>query len=643
MQLEAFAAYNSVYETISGIFGRWVIAALLTVLAALPLAALVGKCPGRARAQAFLLSAGLGLIVLGSYCFSTSDSSRLFALYSGGALLALYGLTWGFSELPSARPRLRGDVLACVIIAASTSLKLAYLQEWPLVLTDYAATTGATTIERYFYEGRPWHSVVSKAYLESGGASVLHAPLLALLFQYFDFTTFSVRCAEVVASVFSLMFLWLWLRISISPRWALVGLCLFAFSGEHLSQSRMGTFYSISQCVAIASLWLWMALSGSPRSRLPYAIGLLLVNLAVIGCYKPTQAVWILSIVMTILSLNRWWLSRKQTLITLCVGVLLSFALYYALYQPFLMELFPLRRPILATDTPIWQKNWSDEISTFIQPPGTILANLVRNAWRVIVTSAEYSPVKDAIFTPFSAIVMILASAGLLSRRWGLVSLFVIIGMLPSLTTFPLDRRSLLMRPMIPLCVMLLAHEWLSLCHSVIRWPTIRSTTRILAGFALVLLPFQGVYRLTRFNGPVGVGPSFGPEYVHEMIVHLQSISKEHSIVIMNPDLGIDKFYMAFARDIYLTSPASRRVRLAKIQPKDTANALPRTTAPTVYAVLNEENRAWVVPWLRVNIPTIKISAYKKDNRTIYWLGVVSQSPEVTQESSDALLPAPLR
>lgn len=609
----------------------------------LPLAALAGKNTGRVRAQTLVLSVGLGLIALGSYYFSTSDSPRLFALYSGGVLLCVYGLIWGFSELPSAQPRLRADVLACVIIAVSTSLKLAYLQEWPLVLTDYAATTGATTIERYFYEGSPLHSVVPKAYLESGGASLLHAPLLALLFRYFDFTTFSVRCAEVVASVFSLMFLWLWLRISISPRWAVVGLSLFAFSSEHLSQSRMGTFYSISQCVAIASLWLWTALSGSPRTRLPYAIGLLFVNLAVLGCYKPTQAVWILSLVMLLLPLTRARLSRKRTLITLCVGVLLSFVLYYALYQPFLMKLLPLRKPILATDTPIWQKNWSNEISTFIQPPGTILANLGRNAWQVIVTSAEYSPVKDAIFMPCSAIVMILASAGLLSRRWGLVSLFVIIGMLPSLTTFPLDRRSLLMRPIIPLCVILLAHEWLTLCRPMIRWATLKFAAQTLCGLALALLPFQGVYRLTRFNGPVGVGPSFGPEYVHEMIVHLQSISKEHSIVIMNPDLGADKFYMAFARDIYVASPASRRVRLVRIQPKDTANTLPPSPSPTVYAVLNEESRAWVVAWLRANVPTIQITAYKKDNRIIYWLGVVSQPLEATQHSSDALLPTPLR
>ena len=223
---------------------------------------------------------------------------------------------------------------------------------------------------------------------------------------------------------------------------------------------------------------------------------------------------------------------------------------------------------------------------------------------------------------PASAILMILASVGLLSRRWRLISLFIMIGMTPSLVTFPLDRRSLLARPIIPLCVMLLAHEWLTVTRTIVRWPSIRFATKALCGFAFILLPSQGVYRLTRFNGPVGVGPSFGPEYVHEMIVHLRSISQEHSLVIVNSGLGIDKFFMAFAREIYLTPPASRRVRLLTIKPSDTATVLSGIYSPTVYAVLNEESRAWVIPWLKANVPTIQISAYKKDNRIIYWLGV---------------------
>jgi len=593
----------------------------------LPLAAFAGKYPSRTRAQALLLSLGLGLLVLGSYYFSEPDDLRGFVLYAGGALVCVYGFTWGFSELPSAKPSLRGDALACVVIAVSTLLKLAYLDEWPLVLTDYAATTGANTIRRYFSDGFPRAILVSDAYLESGGRSFLHAPLLALLFRVFDFNTFSVRCAEVVASIFSLIFLWLWLRISVSSRWSVIGLSLFAFSAEHLSQSRMGTFYSMSQCVGIASLWLWTALRISPQRRLRYGIGLLFLNLAVLGCYKPTQAVWLLSLVMVIFSLTRGWISRGRALSALCVGALLTFALYYALYEPFLMTRWPLKKPQLATDTPIWQKNWNDAISTFIQPPAIILANFIRNAWSMIVTAGEYSPVKDPLYTLASPIVMILAFMGLFSRRWLPVSLFIVIGMSPSLTTFPLDRRSILARPLIPLGVMLLAHEWLTLSRAILRWPSIKFATKALCAFAFVLLPLQGIYRLTRFNGPVGVGPSFGPEYVHEMIVHLQSISKELSLVIMNPGLGINKFHMVFAREIYLTPPASRRIHLSNINPNYRATALPKINYPAVYAVLNEEGRAWVVPWLKANVPAIQITAYKKDNRIIYWLGVVSSPP----------------
>ena len=102
MQPEAFAAYNSVYETVSGTCGRWVIATFLGVLTIVPFAAFAGKHPGRTRAQALLLSLGLSLLVLGSYYFSGSDGLRLLTLYSGGAFLCVYGLAWGFSELPSA-------------------------------------------------------------------------------------------------------------------------------------------------------------------------------------------------------------------------------------------------------------------------------------------------------------------------------------------------------------------------------------------------------------------------------------------------------------------------------------------------------------------------------------------------------------
>jgi hypothetical protein len=127
------------------------------------------------------------------------------------------------------------------------------------------------------------------------------------------------------------------------------------------------------------------------------------------------------------------------------------------------------------------------------------------------------------------------------------------------------------------------------------------------------------------------------------MIVHLKSIPKEHSLIIMNPGLGLDKFFMAFAREIYLTPPASRRVRPLTIKPNDTAAVLSGIFYPTVYAVLNEENRTWVIPWLKTNVPTIQISAYKKDNRIIYWLGVAPDPHGSTQLSSDTPLPTPLR
>lgn len=624
MHPELFAQYNSLYESISQVLGAWILAAVLIALASLPLTALVSEQSVRVRAQACALSIGLALIILGSYYFPPSEGFRLFALASGSALICLYGFVWGFSEIQSAKRAPRADVLACVVIAVTTLLKLAYLQEWPLVLTDYAATTGAITIERYFYNGQPWHKIIPKSFLEGGGASFLHAPLLALAFKIFDYSTFSVRFAEVIPSIGSLIFLWLWLRVSLSPGWALIGLSLFAFSAEHLSQSRMGTFYSTSQCVAFAALWLWAALKKRSAPRSPYIIGLVLVNLAVLGCYRPTQVVWILSLVIPALSFARGRISRKGVVVVVGLSVLLTFSVYYAIYEPFLMAHLTLRKWMLATDAPIWQKNLQDEVTKIIQPPTIIFANFIRNVWRVVVASTDHSAVKDAIYQPFSAIAMIFAFGGLLSRRWGTASLLLLIGMLPSLTTFPIDRRNLLMRPLIPLSVMLMAHEWLTLSRVLFKRISLKVLAQTLCGTALLLLPLQGIYRLTRYNGPIGVGPSFGPEYVYDMIVQLQSISKEHSLVIVNPGLGVDKFYMAFARDIYGTAPSSQRVRMVTIRPQDGASALPTSPLPTVYAVLNEDDRAWTVPWLQAHVPNIKITAYKKDHRTLYWLGVAS-------------------
>jgi hypothetical protein len=281
---------------------------------------------------------------------------------------------------------------------------------------------------------------------------------------------------------------------------------------------------------------------------------------------------------------------------------------------------------MLASDTPIWQKAWRGDVTTFIESPTVIVANFFRNAWWIAQESLEYSPVKDAIYQPLTALTMILACGGLFSRRWWLISLIVVVGMLPSLTTFPLDRRSLLMRSTIPLCATLLAYECLALSRILVRLPTIRLAISALIGMVLALLPFQGSYRLARFNGPVGVGPSYGPEYVYDMISHLQSMSEHHSIVIMNPGLGVDKFRMAFARTLYASSTPAHNIQFTTIQPQDTALTLPRTKRPTVYAVLNEESRTWLVPWMRANIPGIEISARKEKNRVLYWFGIVSDT-----------------
>lgn len=628
MAIRDFETYNALYQNLARSVEPWggIIIALALLTPAL--FTMRGGCSRQLKARTALLCLGLAALALGCYYFAPNVPARIYSLYIGGALLCVYGTTAGFSQLPSASPARQSDLVALAVIGLSTALKLLYLSEWPPVLTDYAATTGVIAIENNFYEGPVSRKSIPRAYVEGGGASFLHAQLLTLLFKNFDFSIFSVRLAEVLASVGTLIFLWLWLRITVAPRWGLTGLALFTFSAEHLSQSRMGTFYSLSQCVAVGAIWLWTSILQQRGSKTARLLGLVLLNAAVLSCYRPTVTVWVFSVLLTIDCLTRYSLRGRRLSYIIFSAVTLGFFAYHALYEPFIRESFSLKKPYLASDTSIWQKTPTDEISSVIQPPLVTFSNLARNVWYVVEHAADYSPVKEDVYGILYAVSMVLGFAGLLSRRWGYISLIVVVGLLPSLTTFPLERRSLMMRPLIPLSLLLFAREWLLLSRRMIEKPTVRFSTQALCACALIALPVQGVYRLTRFNGPVGVGPSFGPEYVHEMISHLKSLPPDHSIVIMNPGFGVDKFRMAFARELYITPSTSRSIHMTTVREADNVTALPRTSFPTVYAVLNEDYRAWVVPWLLATIPNIQIYPYKQGDRVIYWLGVArSPSP----------------
>lgn len=631
MSLAGFETYNSIYQTLAPTVGNGSLIAVVLALVTLPAFTFGGTCKGGNVARSLTLSLGLGALLIGCYYLSPSEITRLYAIYTGALLLCAYAIIWGFGEVPDSRPVPKWDLLACGVIVLSTALKFAYLEEWPPVLTDYAATTGAITIENYFYEGPPLRKLLPRSYLEGGGSSFLHGPLLSFLFQYFDFSIFSIRCAEVLASIAALIFFWLWLRISVPSPWAVIGLALFAFSAEHLSQSRMGTFYSVSQSIAMGALWLWAKARRPSGPKIAIGFGLLSLNAAVLGCYKPTTAVWALSAILVVDYLTRSSLRGARLAILSVSSILFGLIAYYAIYEPFFRDSLALRKPLLATDTPIWQKNLSGEISTFVQPPLIAARNLLSNIWYIIAHAADYSPVREDIYGPLYALTMVLGCVGLFSRRWSLLSLCVVVGLLPSLTTFPLDRRSIMVRPLLPLCALLFAREWLILTKATMSHSGVRLVSNLVLMGSIALLPFQGIYRLTRFNGPVGVGPSFGPEYVHEMITHLRSLPPDQSIVVMNPELGADKFRMAFARELYIEPLSTRSVHIASVRQSDNASALPTTKNPTVYAILNEDYRAWVVPWLRSRIPGIQMYAYKKSDRVIYWLGVVSESGEKQQ------------
>jgi hypothetical protein len=91
----------------------------------------------------------------------------------------------------------------------------------------------------------------------------------------------------------------------------------------------------------------------------------------------------------------------------------------------------------------------------------------------------------------------------------------------------------------------------------------------------------------------------------------------------MNPGLGVVKYEMAFARELYIERTRHFNLAACSVQPTDTKEVLPQTVSPTVYAVLNEESRAWVVPWLESRLPGITMRPYERNGHILYWLGIV--------------------
>lgn len=510
------------------------------------------------------------------------------------------------------------------------AIKCTYLEQWPPVLTDYAASTGKNGIRllqnfsllKLFSGNKPWVS--------GGGQSIIHAPLLLINFKLFGYSTFAVRFAEVLYSTATLGILWLILSVTTVPLLAFGGVLLFGFSSEHLSFSRIGTFYSASQALGLLILLLWIQFSLQTHRRHALLLLLLICSLLVPFGYAPIKPVLLFSCLQALLlgqskifsiaSIHR----SKRLVITAALAIIiLGYFLKLILADPNLF--YSSKAPSLPpTDIPIWHKGENQIATRNLQPPLIILNNLYDNVLVLLQESICDVPFGSHPLLAFSTFLLFsLSLIGLFSNKTRLPSTFLLLAFAPQLLVYPLARRGILYRPFIPLCFLLFIYEYWTSLASVIRrrWILTMFTVPLLVGVAT--LPARELYFFTKFNGPVGVGPSFGPEYVQFMLDHLKKLDKSIPLVIINANYSADKYRMALSDRIYRDRANSAPVHFIEINQRSTIKDIPRADGPLYIGVLNEDYRRDVIPWLLKNIPGIEINSYGDNNTVFYWIGKV--------------------
>ena len=625
MRYDGLALYATWFESISALFGTWWVYAVVVIATLSPLVGLYKTRSCRSVLPLAMLGLGASLLVLGCYSFERNSFSSVLLLFAGAAVLFGYACVYGIRKPMLSPERSHADLIAASLIVLVTVVKCIQLEDWPPLLTDYAAMTGTSALQQYLPDSVMPVKPSFSGYLDRGGPSPIHAPLLQGLFQLYGYSSFAVRAAEVVGSTATLIVLWLWLRMSVSNGFGLMALGLFAFSSEHLSQSRMGTIFSISQALTLCTLWLWTSVRQGLSQKRWHAVGLFVSCALISYCYFPARAAWVFCAGMLLASVVGRYISRaKGVLVYYVIGVV-ALGAYVTLYLfgPLLnLSFVP---PELVTDAPVWLKSADGLLSQFTQPPWTVLVNIFDNMKRIVTEPVSILMRVETIYVVFGSILLPLSVIGLWSPRWRFISAFVLCGLLPSIVTFPIARRSLMSRPFSIMLLALFVYEYVRVLRATI--PVRLSGAAVASVLFLVgALPLQGVYLLARFNGPMGVGPSFGPEYAYDLIQHLKVLSKDHSIVVMNPGRGVVKYEMAFAKEIYIDTSRHHSVTVCTVAPTDTESVLPKTASPSVYAVLNEDGRAWVVPWLQSQVPGIDLRPYGRDGRTLYWLGTVKNS-----------------
>lgn len=606
--------------------------AILALLAVCFVVGALGRRDGPAGDRLMILSALFGCIVAGLYVAAPPSPLSIALLLAGHLAAALFILSHGFQP-PSAIPAPRSAWLSAIaVIALSTCLKLIELGDWPPLLTDYAALTGIEALG-LSKEGRVAHLFAkSGPYLYGGGASPLHAPLLIGLYSILGHTVTAVRLAEVLGSVAALTSLWLVLQRLASPWAALAGLSLVAFSAEHLSQSRMGTFYSLSQALALLTLWLWLRIQRSSMPKRRDFAAIFVLTLLVPFGYSPLRAILLFSGAMAVVTLLRLRGSPRLRPAALAVALSVPIIAVWIFFADGARMGYLGPKPLLATDSAVWVKAAKASGGGIAQGVLGSLSLLVSNIRTLFVEqylsdqSLRTEPIYEAGFT----LLIVAAPLLLSSPAWRTFALFCLSGLLPMILTYPLLRRGLILRLFGPCMIMLFARELLLAIRQAHHQSGLRRAAFACTVAALALIPAHGLYLFGAKNGPVGTAPSFGPEYAVDMVLHVRKLIERCPVIILNSDRGQAKLQMMLAADND-RFPGGLRVRFRAVNKQDpeAAATLLREAPQPCLAILNESRRAWVVPWLQERFPPLAFEEHRSpDGKAIlFWTAV----PAVTE------------
>lgn len=433
------------------------------------------------------------------------------------------------------------------VVAVATALKMVDLGAWPEHLNAYSAETGwwgILTLEGVW--PRDWLRGVEYD-LVNGGRSPLHLPLTWLTVRLAGGTVFAVRFAEVLASTALLLVFWQWLRLRLNGWWSVAALTVFALSPWHLAQSRMGTFFSASVAVGLTMLWAadrldqiergaGAATVAAPRRLALWAV--LGLSAGLVGyAYAPLKVLYLFFAVVWLVLSAAAWRRRRPGWWGGPVAALLLFAVVFALQigiPPRFEQMFRRDFGPLATDTSIWHKTTDGVVTAEAQPPAVVLANAAANLvewWR-----ATWSEEGILVWYAPALAVAVPAAALLVWRAATWVpALYLLIGAIPPLMIYPVQRRTLVLWPLVYVAGVVAGRELAAACGRLIDRAWWRATTGVVfVGFA-ALAAVHGLAVYAKTNSIVGVGSYFGPDYQLEMLREAERLLPSCRVYFVNP------------------------------------------------------------------------------------------------------------